>query len=103
VPTDRFPDTAAFVEAAAAELGRPEAAARARRLAALAAVGRLCGRAAGADAARSADLLATAASLCDGLRVAARAAELMRIDAGATTATARHEADRPGGPTPPIP
>jgi hypothetical protein len=102
VPTDRFPDTAAFVAAAAAELGRPGAAAPARRMAALAAVGRLCGRAAGGDVSRPADLLSRAANLGDGLRVAARAAELMRIDAVATIA-ARHEPDRPEGPSPPIP
>lgn len=94
MPIDTTPDAAAFLAAAAAELGRPAAAAPSRRVAALAAVGRLCDGAVRADAAHAADLLAGAAALRDALRVAARAAELMLADAHATIAA------RPPGPTP---
>lgn len=67
----------AFLDAAAAEIGRPEAAGPARRNATLAAVSTLCAQAAEAERHHVAGILAKAQEIGDQLEVAHRASQLM--------------------------
>ena len=71
----------AFLEAAAARLGRPEAAGPARRQGALAALANLCAQVVGAERGRAPEILAKAAEFRDQLHVAHLAADLMLLDA----------------------
>ncbi len=75
-----FPGYPAFLESAAAELGYPESAGPARRIAALTALANLCAQAAHGDPAHVEGILAKAAGFRDQLATALRAAELMLID-----------------------
>ncbi len=86
-----FPGYPAFLDAAAAELGRPETAGPARRIATLTALANLCAQAAHGDRAHVEGILAKAAEFRDQLATALRAAELMLADV---------EAGR--RPTPPV-
>ena len=75
-----FPGHPAFLDVAAAEIGRPEAALAARRDPALAAVATLCAQAAEADLGHVSGILSEAQRLTDHLHSAHRAAELMLLD-----------------------
>ncbi len=75
-----FPGFPAFLEMAAVEIGRPEAAAPARRITTLAALANLCGQASQSDDAHVPSILAKAAEFRDQLHAAYRAAELMLAD-----------------------
>lgn len=77
MPRYQFPGYPAFLEAAAAEIGRPESAGPARTATTLAAMASLCAQAAEADAGHVAGILAEAEALGDQLRAAQRASELM--------------------------
>ena len=72
-----FPGHPAFLDAAAAEIGRPESASAARRDATLHAVATLCAQAAEGEARHVPGILAEAHKLVDRLRASLRAAELM--------------------------
>jgi hypothetical protein len=75
-----FPGYPAFLESAAAELGHPESAGPARRIAPLTALANLCAQAAHGDPAHVEAILAKAAGFRDQLATALRAAELMLTD-----------------------
>ncbi len=75
-----FPGFPAYLDAAAAEIERPEAAGPARRDPILAAMSNLCAQAAEADPRHVAGILAKAQEMSDQLRVAHRASELMLAD-----------------------
>ena len=79
-----FPGYPAFLEAAAAELGHPESADPARRIAPLTALANLCAQASHGDPAHVAGILAKAVEFRDQLATALRAAELMlaSVEAG---------------------
>ncbi len=79
MPRYHFPGHPAFLDIAAAEFDRPEAALAARRDLTLAAVATLCSQAAEGDASHVVGILAKAEELTDRLRSAVRAAELMLI------------------------
>ena len=85
-PFPGFPD---YLDAAAAALGHPEAAAPARRIVTLSALANLCAQASLADEGRAAIILARAEEFVVQLQVAARAAEMMLADLrpGATPTT----------------
>jgi hypothetical protein len=70
----------AFLESAAAELGRPESAGPARRIASLTALANLCAQAAEGDLANVEGILAKAAEFRDQIATALRAADLMLAD-----------------------
>jgi hypothetical protein len=98
VPRYQFPGSPAFLDAASAEIGRPEATGPARRVETLATVATLCAQAADADARHVEGILAEAAALGDQLRAAHRAAELMLADVRAgrsATKAAPESADPP--------
>jgi len=84
-----FPGYPVFLEAAANEIGRPESAALARRIAPLAALANLCAQAALGDPAHAEGILAKAAEFRDQLAIALRAAELMLADVEAGRARSR--------------
>ena len=75
-----FPGHPTYLEAAAAELGRPETAAPAGRIAALTTMAHLCAQASLAEPAHVAGILARAAEFRDRIATALRAAELMLAD-----------------------
>ena len=75
-----FPGYPRFLESAAAELGRPESAAPASRIAPLTALANLCAQAAHGDGAHVVGILARATEFRDQLAVALRAADLMLVD-----------------------
>ncbi|MDB5350778.1 MAG: hypothetical protein JWN86_2025 [Planctomycetota bacterium] len=77
MPRYQFPGYPAFLDAAAAEIGHPEAAGPARRDATLAAIATLCGQATEAEPRHVAGILARARELGHQLQAAHRAAELM--------------------------
>lgn len=83
MPRYSFPGFPKFLEAAAVELGRPEALAAARRINALAAVANLCAQAANAEDAHVVEILVNAAEYAEPLRVALRAADLMLAEVAA--------------------
>jgi hypothetical protein len=72
-----FPGYPVFLEAAAAELGHPESADPARRIAPLTALANLCAQATHGDRAHVAGILARAVEFRDQLATALRAADLM--------------------------
>lgn len=80
MPRYHFPGYPAFLDAAAAGIGRPEAAGPARRNATLAAVATLCAQAAEAEGRHVAGILAKAEEMAEQLRVAHLASELMIAD-----------------------
>ena len=80
MPRYQFRGHPAFLDAAAAEIGRPEAAGPARRDATLAAIAALCGQAADAEDRHVAAILDRARELSDQLRIAHRASELMTAE-----------------------
>jgi hypothetical protein len=80
LPPYVFPGYPAFLESAAAELGRPESAWPARRIMQLTALANLCAQAADGDPAHVEGILAKAAEFRDQLATALRAAELMLLD-----------------------
>jgi hypothetical protein len=88
-----FPGFPAYLEAAAAEVGHPEAARPARRISTLAAMANLCAQAALADEVHAAGILAKASEFRDQLLVAHRAAELMLADFLAVTDPGREPSD----------
>lgn len=75
-----FTGHSSFLEAAAAELGRPESAAPARRLAALTSMANLCAQASLAPPGHVAGILSRAAEFRDHIATALRAADLMLAD-----------------------
>jgi hypothetical protein len=75
-----FPGYPAFLDAAAAEIGHPEVAAPARRIAALSALANLCGQAADAEAEHVPGILDEAGRFRDQLHAAWLAAEAMIAD-----------------------
>ncbi len=75
-----FPGYPVFLDTAAAALGHPEAAAPARRIVTLAALGNLCAQTADADEIQLGQILAKAEEFGWQLQAAARAAELMLAD-----------------------
>ena len=77
MPRYHCPGHPAFLDAAASEIGRAEAALAARRDATLAAVANLCAQAAEVDARHVAGILAEAEALADRLRVSLLAADMM--------------------------
>jgi hypothetical protein len=101
-----FPGFPAFLEAAAAEEGRPEAAGPSRRNATLAAVATLCGQAAEADGPHVASILAKAEEMA--APVAGRLPRL-REDAGRCpgrphpSGTGDHRSSPPAEPREPMP
>ena len=82
----------AFLESAAAGLGRPELAAPARRIEPLTALANLCAQAAHGDLVHVEGILAKAAEFRDQLAIAFRAAELMLADVEAGRANSMPEA-----------
>ena len=82
-----FPGYPAFLEAAAAELGRPDSVDPARRIVPLTALANLCAQASRGDRAHLAGILAKAAEFRDQLATALRAAELMIADVEAGRAS----------------
>ena len=95
MPRHHFPGYPAFLDAAAEQVGRPEAAGPARRIGALAALANLCAQAAEADEAHVEGILARAAEFRDQLHVAHRAAELILADVRAGRGASRPEPPRP--------
>jgi hypothetical protein len=83
-----------FLEAAAAELGHPESADPARRIAPLTALANLCAQASHGERAHLAGILAKAVEFRDQLATALRAAELMlaSVEAGRAPTPASVEA-----------
>ena len=75
-----FPGYPSFLESAAAELGRPESASLASRIAPLTALANLCAQAAHGDGAHVEGILAKATEFRDQLAVALLACELMLAD-----------------------
>jgi hypothetical protein len=69
----------AFLDTAAAEIGRPEVAFAARRDPTLVAISTLCAQAVEGNAEHVAGILAEAESLSDRIRIALRASELMIV------------------------
>ena len=69
----------AFLDTAAAEIGRPEVALAARRDPTLVAISTLCAQAVEGNAEHVAGILAEAESLSDQIRIALRASELMIV------------------------
>ncbi len=102
MPVYYFSGYPAYLKAAAAEIGCPEAADPARRIAALAAVANLCSQASVASLADVPAILSKAGEACNHLRVAHRAAELMLIDVqngrGISPATANTPPNSPPEP-----
>jgi hypothetical protein len=90
-----FPGYPTFLEAAAAELGHPESADPARRIAPLTALANLCAQASRAEPAHVAGILAKAVEFRDQLATALRAAELMlaSVEAGRAPTPTTVEAD----------
>jgi hypothetical protein len=76
-----FPGYIAFLDDAARQIGRPGAAAPARRIGTLAALANLCAQAAEADEADVPGILARAREFRDQLRAAYLAADMMLTDA----------------------
>ena len=97
MPRHHFPGFPAFLDAAAEQIGRPEAAGPARRIEALAALANLCAQAAEADEAHVEGILVKAAEFRDHLHAAHRAAELMLADVQAGRVPAQ-PASPPGPP-----
>ncbi len=87
-----FPGYPAFLDAAAMQLGHPEAAGPARRIATLAALADLCAQAGGAAPGHVPAILARATAFRDQIHVALRAADLILADVSA--------ARRPAGASP---
>jgi hypothetical protein len=90
-----FPGYPVFLEAAAAELGHPESADPARRIAPLTALANLCAQASHGERAHLAGILAKAVEFRDQLATALRAAELMlaSVEAGRAPSPSPVEAD----------
>jgi len=82
VARHQFPGFPVFLEAAARQIGHPEAAGPARRIEALSAFANLCAQAARADGAHVKGILAKAREFRDQLHAAHRAADLMLDDLG---------------------
>ena len=80
MPSYVFPGYPVFLESAAAELGCPESAGPARRIAVLTALANLCAQAAQGKPAHVEGILAKAVEFRDQLATALRAAELMLLD-----------------------
>jgi len=83
-----FPGFPAFLEAAARQIGHPEAAGPARRIETLSALANLCAQAAHADGAHVEGILAKAREFRDQLHAAHRAADLMLADLDSERGTA---------------
>ncbi len=103
-----FPGHPAYLETAAAELGHPESAAPARRIAALTSMANLCAQAALAQPGHVAGILAKAAEFRDQIATALRAADLMLADVEAGRQQApgpdpASDVDPEGGEKPPAP
>lgn len=84
MPSYVFPGYPAFLEAAAAQLGHPESADPARRIAPLAALANLCAQASRSRPEHVDGILAKAVEFRDQLATALRAAEMMlaSVEAG---------------------
>ena len=96
-----FPGHPTYLEAAAAELGRPETAAPAGRIAALTTMAHLCAQASLAEPGHVAGILARAAEFRDRIATALRAAELMLADVESGRNTPPEPEARPEEPAPP--
>lgn len=98
-----FPGFPAFLDAAAEQIGRPEAARPARQVGGLSALANLCAQAAVADASHVDGILEKAAEFRDQLHAAYLAADLMLADvrAGRRTADPETSIDRPKPPAEP--
>lgn len=105
MPSYVFPGYPAFLETAAAELGRPESAAPARRISAISAMANLCAQAALADPGHVAGILAKAGEFRDQLATALRAADLMiaDVEAGRKPAPEPEPMPDPAASRPPLP
>ena len=99
MPRHHFPGYPPFLDAAAEQIGHPEAARPARRIEALAALANLCAQAAEADEPHVEGILVKAAEFRDQLHAAHRAAELMIADVQAGRGPAR-PAPQPERPKP---
>ena len=77
-----FPGHTAYLEAAAAGLGRPEFARAAGRQVALTALANLCAQASRADVTHAGAILSKAAEFRDQLAIALQAADAMLADVG---------------------
>lgn len=84
-----FPGYPAFLDAAAQQIGCPEAARAARGIESLAALANLCAQATEADGGHVEGILAKASEFRDQLHAAYRAAELMIADVRAARVPAR--------------
>lgn len=102
-----FPGFPAFLDAAAEQIGRPEAARPARGTSGLSALANLCAQAALADPPHVAGILAKAEEFRDQLHAAHLAADLMLADVRAAREVPRPSSQaerprplpsRPGGP-----
>ncbi len=80
MPRYSFPGYSVFLAEAAVKLGHPEAEGPARGIAALSALGNLCGQAGIADSTHVQGIMAKAAEFRDQLQTAALAADLMIAD-----------------------
>jgi hypothetical protein len=83
-----FPGYPAFLEAAAIQLGHPEAAGPARQISTLAALANLCAQAGDAAPEHVPAILARASAFRDQIHVALRAADLILADVSAARGTA---------------
>ncbi len=95
MPKYQFPGFPAFLDAAAEEIGHPEAAGPARREATLAAIATLCGQAADAEDRHVAGILEKAQELSAQLNATFRASELMVAAVRAGRAAAATLAESP--------
>ena len=102
MPRYQFPGPPAFLDAAAAENGRPEAALAARRDSTLNAVASLCAQAADGQAGHVAGILAEAERCVDRLRAALGAAEQMIEHVRLGRADAPQPEAAPLSPIPPL-
>jgi hypothetical protein len=77
VANDSFPGYTSFLEAAARQIGRPDAEGPARRITTLSALANLCAQASVAEAAHAPAIMAKAEEFRDQLHAALAAADLM--------------------------
>jgi hypothetical protein len=77
VANDSFPGFTSFLEAAARQIGRPEAAGPARRITTLSALANLCAQASVAEPAHAPAIMAKAEEFREQLHAALAAADLM--------------------------
>lgn len=100
MPSYVFPGYPAFLESAAAELGRPELAAPAGRIVPLTALANLCAQAALAPESHAPGILAGAAEFRDQIAIALQAAEQMlaEVEAGRARSSVEPSVEAVGSP-----